>query len=309
MKKYPIIVFVILLTGCSFVQSFFYMDETAYYNVHIGHFNVLSGDLDNLMKDYYYYIPEEVSADSEIIFKGSYYTTVKKHFHDAEDEISSVGMTIEDSSKEDSLESVAGRYFEAFAEFLLKYKYAIDYYSDGDYLEDPDYSEVLDAEIINDYNAVSVVQLELSEMLTEYMGSATSVLDENSINPPVKLGAAITLLTGHSEGIVDYLYAWEAGEAYASGVEALYDDLVVKHALQDIEASALYHPDFADLFHEFDLYLEALSVFENEVGMFMIDAQVGITSSKDTSDYESLFVSYDAVVEAHNGLADALAEG
>lgn len=309
MKKLIASLSILLFTGCSLLNSFTYMSEIDYFNTYVDHFNLIAEDLDNAMSDYFYYVPENVTVETEVVFYGSYYAEAKLHVDNAREVIFSDEMTIADSDKEIVLEALAENYFDAFDDFLAIYDEAADYYSDDSYKDSIEYLALLDANIINQYDVVSTLQYEFSELLNEYQVEARGELNEDSTDPVEKIGVSITILTDTTDDIVNLLYLWDFENPQVAEVRGFYDDLIAKHAEEASEVVAIYDSAYESLFAGFeDNYLAALTAFEVEVETFVLDAEAGLVTLDTSYNYDSLFYSYDDLITAHNAMVDLLNE-
>lgn len=283
------------------------MDEVEYYNTYIDYMNDLSRDLDSALMDYYSYVPETVTTETEIYFYGAEYSIAKADLDNARNVLFGSSMTIADSDKQDAVEASTTIYFDAFDEFLEIYQEAGDYYRNGVYKDDASYAPTLEEGINAAYDTVILAQYDLSIIINEYQEEARGELNEDTDDPLEKIGVSVTLLTEKAGQIVDVLGFWEFANPDVEGVTALYDELLAKHEEEASEVDALYDDYYADVFAVFDeSYLTALTVFEEEVGVFVEDAKNGEVTEESSIKYDPIFTSYEYLVDMHNLTVDTL---
>ena len=309
MKKIVALLAVVLMTGCSFIDSFMYMDEVDYYNAYIDQFNILAEDLDYAVSDYLYYVPEPetMNGTEDIYFYGAEYTTVMADLDYAYLVLFDDSMTIADTVKEETLEALAMDYFYEFEVFMDLYKEASDFYISDAYVTDLEGALAIETEMLDQYDVVLGLQFELSDLIEEYQIASRGELNEDSTDPVEKMGVSVTLLTDEASEIIDIMYLWDFENPASAEVKESYEWLAAKHIEEEAEVAALYDSYYDDLFIAFEEdYLMILTDFESEVAKFVADAEAGTVTLENSTDYDGAFVYYDYLINSHNAFVDLL---
>jgi|GEM_PF-2305865 len=300
---------IVLMSGCQFEYNLLSstMDPNDYLNTYIDYLNPLSDNIDSAFDDYLYYVPESVTAEDEIAFYGSYYSTAISDLEQARADLLTDSMDIEDDTTEGAIEYAADVYFTDYQTFFDSYKEAADYYSSGEYKNDISVATTLEESIINNYYIAIDDQATLFDLIASAQKAARGDFNEDSTDPVEKIGVSITLLSDLAEEASDALSYWDFANPDVAGLEDIYSRLIAKHAEEAQEVSALYSSDYDSLFNSFETgYLGTLTNYENGIKVIIDDSKAGLISEDTSSNYDYVFGYYDELIDSHNAVVDLL---
>jgi len=263
--------------------------------------------MDYAMDDYLNSVPEEITAEVEIDFYGSYYGSAVSNIETVREALLAEDMVIADGLRQQNVEVAMNDFLDELEYFLSMYNEAALFYSSDAYKEDVDAAYELDGVVIEAYYGAAYAQLALIDLIDEYQSDLVSDFDENTDNPLEKIGISMSLLYDEADAIVYELSYWDMENPDIDGIEALYDSLIAVHAEEAKEVADLYDDVYVDVFEAFEVnYLGVLTSFEEGVAVLIEDGRAGLVTEETTADYDYIFNHYDDLIDLHNSIVDML---